>query len=164
MALEPESSCAFPACPSQYRVDKLDCVHRAFNETNGTNYMDGWVYQPETGGLGPRIAVLWVFTTYCIGEHGLDCLATVAKLQPAACPVLSACTHFTHDATITTAAAAVAGLHEMLLQSEHRTLDPEEADYFYMPVGWRQGQTGGGGSGVWRAVGWGCRTLGPEKR
>ena len=28
-----------------------------------------------------------------------------------------------------------AGLHEMLLQSEHRTLDPEEADYFYIPVG-----------------------------
>ncbi|KAL4419203.1 hypothetical protein ABPG77_000597 [Micractinium sp. CCAP 211/92] len=26
------------------------------------------------------------------------------------------------------------GLHEMLLQSEHRTLDPEEADYFYLPV------------------------------
>ncbi|PSC76174.1 exostosin-like glycosyltransferase [Micractinium conductrix] len=26
------------------------------------------------------------------------------------------------------------GLHEMLLQSEHRTLDPEEADYFYIPV------------------------------
>jgi len=22
----------------------------------------------------------------------------------------------------------------MLLQSEHRTLDPEEADYFYLPV------------------------------
>ena len=29
---------------------------------------------------------------------------------------------------------AAAGLHEMLLQSEHRTLDPEEADYFYIPV------------------------------
>ncbi|KAL4856586.1 DNA-directed RNA polymerase II subunit RPB2 [Chlorella vulgaris] len=26
------------------------------------------------------------------------------------------------------------GLHEMLLQSEHRTLDPSEADYFYVPV------------------------------
>ncbi|PSC68519.1 exostosin-like glycosyltransferase [Micractinium conductrix] len=25
-------------------------------------------------------------------------------------------------------------IHEALLQSEHRTLDPEEADYFYMPV------------------------------
>jgi hypothetical protein len=28
----------------------------------------------------------------------------------------------------------VAGLHEMFLQSEHRTLDPEEADFFYVPV------------------------------
>lgn len=26
------------------------------------------------------------------------------------------------------------GLHELLLQSEHRTLDPEEADFFYMPM------------------------------
>jgi hypothetical protein len=26
------------------------------------------------------------------------------------------------------------GLHEYLLQSEHRTLDPEEADFFYIPV------------------------------
>ena len=26
------------------------------------------------------------------------------------------------------------GLHEMLLQSEHRTLVPEEADFFYVPV------------------------------
>lgn len=26
------------------------------------------------------------------------------------------------------------GLHEMLLQSEHRTLDPEVADYFYIPA------------------------------
>eukprot|EP00887_Chlorella_sp_A99_P003579 scaffold7.g3579.t1 len=26
------------------------------------------------------------------------------------------------------------GLHEMLLQSKHRTLNPEEADYFYVPV------------------------------
>ncbi|RMZ55166.1 hypothetical protein APUTEX25_005444 [Auxenochlorella protothecoides] len=26
------------------------------------------------------------------------------------------------------------GLHEMLLQSPHRTLDPEEADFFYVPV------------------------------
>jgi hypothetical protein len=26
------------------------------------------------------------------------------------------------------------GLHEMLLQSEHRTLDPEAADYFYIPA------------------------------
>ena len=26
------------------------------------------------------------------------------------------------------------GLHELLLQSEHRTLDPEEADFFYVPV------------------------------
>eukprot|EP00884_Botryococcus_braunii_P005998 jgi/Botrbrau1/1539/Bobra.0107s0027.1 len=26
------------------------------------------------------------------------------------------------------------GLHEMLLQSVHRTLDPEEADFFYVPV------------------------------
>jgi hypothetical protein len=26
------------------------------------------------------------------------------------------------------------GLHEMLLQSEHRTLDPSEADFFYLPV------------------------------
>ena len=25
-------------------------------------------------------------------------------------------------------------LHELLLQSEHRTLDPDEADYFYLPV------------------------------
>lgn len=24
--------------------------------------------------------------------------------------------------------------HEMLLQSPHRTLDPEEADFFYVPV------------------------------
>jgi hypothetical protein len=30
--------------------------------------------------------------------------------------------------------ATAAGLHEMLLQSEHRTLDPEEADYFYLPI------------------------------
>ncbi|KAL4438037.1 hypothetical protein ABPG77_004258 [Micractinium sp. CCAP 211/92] len=30
--------------------------------------------------------------------------------------------------------AAETGLHEALLQSEHRTLDPEEADYFYIPV------------------------------
>jgi hypothetical protein len=37
---------------------------------------------------------------------------------------------------------ALAGLHEMLLQSEHRTLDPEEADYFYLPV---RGQRGGKG-------------------
>jgi hypothetical protein len=29
---------------------------------------------------------------------------------------------------------AETGLHEMLLQSKHRTLDPEEADFFYMPV------------------------------
>ena len=27
-----------------------------------------------------------------------------------------------------------AGFLEMLLQSEHRTLDPEEADFFYVPV------------------------------
>ena len=26
------------------------------------------------------------------------------------------------------------GLHEMLAQSPHRTLDPEEADFFYVPV------------------------------
>jgi hypothetical protein len=26
------------------------------------------------------------------------------------------------------------GLHELLLQSSHRTLDPEEADFFYVPV------------------------------
>ena len=26
------------------------------------------------------------------------------------------------------------GLHELLLQSSHRTLDPEEADFFYLPV------------------------------
>ena len=26
------------------------------------------------------------------------------------------------------------GFHEMLLQSKHRTLDPEEADFFYIPV------------------------------
>lgn len=26
------------------------------------------------------------------------------------------------------------GIHEMLLQSRHRTLDPEEADFFYIPV------------------------------
>ena len=26
------------------------------------------------------------------------------------------------------------GLHEQLLQSTHRTLDPEEADFFYVPV------------------------------
>ncbi|KAL6758481.1 exostosin-like glycosyltransferase [Haematococcus lacustris] len=25
-------------------------------------------------------------------------------------------------------------LHELMLQSEHRTFDPEEADYFYMPI------------------------------
>jgi hypothetical protein len=25
-------------------------------------------------------------------------------------------------------------LHELMLQSEHRTLDPEEADFFYVPV------------------------------
>lgn len=25
-------------------------------------------------------------------------------------------------------------LHEQLLQSEHRTLDPKEADFFYVPV------------------------------
>ena len=25
-------------------------------------------------------------------------------------------------------------LHELFLQSEHRTLDPEEADFFYVPV------------------------------
>lgn len=24
------------------------------------------------------------------------------------------------------------GLHELILQSEHRTLDPEEADFFYV--------------------------------
>ncbi|EFN55367.1 hypothetical protein CHLNCDRAFT_52572 [Chlorella variabilis] len=29
---------------------------------------------------------------------------------------------------------AETGLHEALLQSKHRTLDPEEADYFYIPV------------------------------
>ncbi|KAG7674943.1 hypothetical protein Ndes2526A_g07692 [Nannochloris sp. 'desiccata'] len=29
---------------------------------------------------------------------------------------------------------AETGLHEMLLQSKHRTLDPEKADFFYMPV------------------------------
>ncbi|KAI3432349.1 hypothetical protein D9Q98_003906 [Chlorella vulgaris] len=29
---------------------------------------------------------------------------------------------------------ALCGLHEMLLQSEHRTLDASEADYFYVPV------------------------------
>ena len=26
------------------------------------------------------------------------------------------------------------GLHEMLAQSPHRTLDPAEADFFYVPV------------------------------
>lgn len=25
-------------------------------------------------------------------------------------------------------------LHELMLQSEHRTLDPEEADFFYVPT------------------------------
>jgi Exostosin family len=29
---------------------------------------------------------------------------------------------------------AETAIHEMLLQSKHRTLDPEEADFFYMPV------------------------------
>ena len=32
------------------------------------------------------------------------------------------------------AAVAETGLHEALLQSEHRTLDPEEADFFYIPA------------------------------
>lgn len=27
-----------------------------------------------------------------------------------------------------------AGFHEMLLQSGHRTLNPVEADFFYLPV------------------------------
>ncbi|KAI3432296.1 hypothetical protein D9Q98_003856 [Chlorella vulgaris] len=58
----------------QYRVDFSSCVHRQFNEQNGSYPIDSWLYQPETG------------------------------------------------------------LHEMLLQSEHRTLDPEEADYFYLPI------------------------------
>ena len=31
-------------------------------------------------------------------------------------------------------AAAEPGIHEALLQSKHRTLDPEEADFFYIPV------------------------------
>ena len=29
---------------------------------------------------------------------------------------------------------AESGIHEMMLQSRHRTLNPEEADFFYMPV------------------------------
>ena len=31
-------------------------------------------------------------------------------------------------------AAVEPGLHEAFLQSEHRTLDPEEADFFYIPI------------------------------
>ncbi|KAL4428361.1 hypothetical protein ABPG75_002450 [Micractinium tetrahymenae] len=58
----------------QYRPDRGTCVHRMFSETNGTIWVDGWLYAAETG------------------------------------------------------------LHEALLQSEHRTLNPEEADYFYIPI------------------------------
>lgn len=36
------------------------------------------------------------------------------------------------------ATALPSGLREMLLQSEHRTLDPEEADFFYIPVSRRR--------------------------
>lgn len=39
-----------PAPCLQYRIDKHDCMTRQFDEHNSTHYMDGWVYQPETGG------------------------------------------------------------------------------------------------------------------
>ncbi|PSC69932.1 exostosin-like glycosyltransferase [Micractinium conductrix] len=58
----------------QYRPDKGTCVHRMFDDANGTRWVDEWLYAVEPG------------------------------------------------------------LHEAMLQSEHRTLDPEEADYFYIPV------------------------------
>lgn len=35
-------------------------------------------------------------------------------------------THFTYGIEV--------AFHEMLLQSNHRTLNPEEADFFYVPV------------------------------
>ena len=40
----------------------------------------------------------------------------------------------------------------MLLQSEHRTLDPEEADYFYIPVWWWEEAVSSGVSAVPGAV------------
>ena len=36
-------------------------------------------------------------------------------------------------------------LHEQLLLSEHRTMDPEEADFFYVPVRGGVGGALGGG-------------------
>ena len=52
-------SCCAP--PPQYRVDRATCAHRIFNEPNQTVYVDGWVYQPETGGWVAGQAAGWAF-------------------------------------------------------------------------------------------------------
>lgn len=54
------------------------------------------------------------------------CTHRAFHLKPDGSPEFNTFTGFTY--------AIETGLHEMLAQSPHRTLDPLEADFFYVPV------------------------------
>ena len=90
----------------QYRTNRADCVHRYFTGGNGSTFNDPFVYNSEAGAIASSVSK----SCFSVGKLVVACQ----------------CFH--------SVCFSGAGLHEMLLQSEHRTLDPEEADYFYLPV------------------------------